>query len=108
MHGPRLRKKPRVRLNMNVRYLNSDASDRFLDQNKQMSKDVEIVVSPPGASTKYGTLWWLGMVGGSLLSVGSCFYLRSLAKSLQAHAIPPDIESIQDEEQDDDEDDDDE
>ena len=98
----------RVRLNMNVRYLNSDASDRFLDQNKQMSKDVEIVVSPPGASTKYGTLWWLGMVGGSLLSVGSCFYLRSLAKSLQAHAIPPDIESIQDEEQDDEADDDDE
>ena len=46
------------------------------------------------------------MVGGSLLSVGSCFYLRSLAKSLQAHAIPPDIESIQDEEKDDEADDD--
>ena len=98
----------RVHIDMNVRYPNSDASDRFLDQNKRMSKDVEIAMSPPGASTKYGTLWWLGMVGGSLLSVGSCFYLRSLAKSLQAHAIPPDIESIQDEEQDDEADDDDE
>lgn len=95
----------RVRVNMNVRYPNADASDRFNDQNKPMSKEFEITVSPSSASTKYGTLWWLGMAGGSLLSVGSCFYLRSLAKSLQAHAIPPDVESITDEEKDDDEDD---
>ncbi len=97
----------RVRVNMNVRFPNADASDRFNDQNKQMSKEFEIAVSPPGASAKYGTIWWLGMVGGSLLSVGSCFYLRSLAKSLQAHAIPPDVESIADEEKDDDADEDD-
>jgi hypothetical protein len=73
--------------------------NQFFTEVQQVRKVVPLSLAKKGAGKTYATIWWAGLVLGGLMSVTASFYLRSLNKQLQRHAIKPQVEHDRDEDE---------
>jgi hypothetical protein len=76
------------RVDLSVVYPHSDGSSSFEEQERAMSRTVDVRLGPPGAGGQYDTLWWAGSAGGMGLLLMCGQVLRGSARNLQRSAGP--------------------
>ena len=82
----------KVRVDMLVRYPHAEGSNNFADRQQALANTYEIRLAPVGAGLTYSSVWWGGLVFGSLTSFSAGLFLRSLANELRKHARPTEVQ----------------